>query len=146
MLHILNSITIFFFWLNKCQFRKRNPPSRVRVWRIWVWIWQWVQKCLSVPVPAIPLSAYPPGIPIPVSNTNRFTPSMTIIASKWSQSLENFVIGTRSTCHSSSNVTFISLSTLKIFAENCPELRFLQLNTTTIPPFDHYYHPTFQYI
>jgi hypothetical protein len=71
---------------------------------------------------------------------NRFTPSMTIIASKWSQSLEYLDIGSRSICHSSSNATFISLSTLKIFAENCPELRFLQLNTTRIPPFDRYYY------
>jgi hypothetical protein len=36
------------------------------------------------------------------------------------------------------NETFISMSTLKIIAENCPELRHLkiQLDTSTIPPFD----------
>jgi hypothetical protein len=34
--------------------------------------------------------------------------------------------------------TFISLSTLRIIAENCPKLRHLQiqLDTSTIPPFD----------
>jgi hypothetical protein len=115
-----------------------------------------------------------------------FTPSMTIIASKWSQSLEDLVIST-----SSSRMTYrtaailkcsmlladfhemqtfymgwkmenadddvrhlvmswpklrtlnllqapISLSTLRIIAENCPELHSLQipLDTSTIPPFD----------
>jgi len=37
------------------------------------------------------------------------------------------------------NQTFISLSTLRTIAENCPDLRLLQiqLDTSTIPPFDH---------
>ena len=125
-----------------------------------------------------------------------FTPSMTIIASKWSQSLNNLVIGSWSTnvrvrdhrrdahrfaiskslmllidlhemqsFHLQSwrmensdngvrqlvmswpkirilrlplNRTPISLSTLGIIAENCPELRHLQvqLDTSTIPLFD----------
>ena len=121
-----------------------------------------------------------------------FTPSMTIAASKWSQSLKNLVIGASSrgpdvahryacaiskclmlltdfhkmeTFHLKGwnmenmdndvrrlvmswpelrslrlplNQTFISLSTLRIIAENCPELRYLhiRLDTSTIPPFD----------
>jgi hypothetical protein len=115
-----------------------------------------------------------------------FTPSMTIVASKWSQSLEGLVIGSFSsrTTHRISTLkclmlltdfhemqtfdlmgwkmentdddvrhlvlswpklrtlnlhkTLISLSTLRIIAENCPELRSLEipLDTSTIPPFD----------
>jgi hypothetical protein len=117
-----------------------------------------------------------------------FTPSMTIIASKWSQSLKKLFIGSLSSgiAHHNAiskclmlladlhemqtfhlkgwrmenmdddvrclvmswpelrtlklplNQTFISLSTLRIIAENCPELRHLQirLDTSTIPPFD----------
>jgi hypothetical protein len=118
-----------------------------------------------------------------------FTPSMTIISSKWSQSLKNLFIGSgskkiannalaRSKClmlladlHEMQtfhlkgwrmenmdddvrclvkswpklrtlklplNQTFISLSTLRIIADNCPELRHLQirLDTSTVRPFD----------
>jgi hypothetical protein len=119
------------------------------------------------------------------------TPSMSIMASKWSQSLKELLIGTCvlvraprngiSKCLNllmvlhelqtfqllgwrmenkddvirrlvmswpklrtlavfppSHDQTFISLSTLKIIAESCPELRHLsiQLDTATIPPFD----------
>jgi hypothetical protein len=123
---------------------------------------------------------------------NPFTPSMTIIASKWSQSLKNLVIYSSPSdtvrvtaqrytvskymmlllmvLHEMQTFrlfwkmenmdddvrrlvmswpklrtlslpladTFISLSTLRIIAENCPELRYLEipLNTSTIPPFD----------
>ena len=112
-----------------------------------------------------------------------FTPSMTIITSKWSQSLEKFII--TSDRHSEAKIskslmllldfhemrTFdltgwkmenadddvrrlvmswpklrtldlcqipISLSTLRIIAENCPELRsvHIALNVSIIPPFD----------
>jgi hypothetical protein len=126
-----------------------------------------------------------------------FTPSMKIVASKWSQSLKTLVIGRWSSviahrntiskclmlltvlhemqtfdlmgwslpmgnmenmdndmsCHMRRlamswpklrtlklplNQTFISLWTLRIIAENCPELRHLQirLDTSTIPPFN----------
>ena len=115
-----------------------------------------------------------------------FTPSMMIIASKWSQSLKKLVINlgdTGSEAISKSlmlltdlheiqtfhlyhsrmgnmdddvrrlvmswpklrtlsllplNQTFISLSTLTVIAETCPELRYLRipLDTSTIPPFD----------
>ena len=115
------------------------------------------------------------------------TPSMTIIASKWSQSLKKLLIGSsfraprnaisewfmlltdlhemetfhllrwrmenmdddlRHLANSwpklrtlrvlPSDQTFISLSTLRIIAESCPELRHLTilLDTSTIPPFD----------
>ena len=117
-------------------------------------------------------------------NEDPFTPSMTIIASKWSQSLTDLVIGTRRISHRSPiskclmlltdfynmqtfcligwklenadddvrrlvtswpklttlnlNRTAISLPTLRIIAENCPDLRSLEipLNAATIPPFD----------
>jgi hypothetical protein len=118
-----------------------------------------------------------------------FTPSMTIIASKWSQTLKKLFIGSSPSgiapnapaiskcltlladlhelmifylegwrmenmdddvrCLVKSwpklrtlklplNQTFISLSTLRIIAENCPELRHLQirLDISTVPPFD----------
>ena len=117
-----------------------------------------------------------------------FTPSMTIVASKWSQSLKNLsididlgdieygyaiskglmlltdlhemqtfnLIGWRMenmdddvrrlvmswpklrTLNLRLNQTSISLSTLRIIAENCPKLRFLRipLDISTIPPFD----------
>ena len=117
-----------------------------------------------------------------------FTPSMTIIASKWPQSLKSLVIESSSarryaiskclmllldlhemqTFHLKDwrmenmdddvrrllmswprlrtlrlvpyNQAFLSLSTLGIIAENCPELRHLdtgiRLDTSTIPPFD----------
>jgi hypothetical protein len=119
-----------------------------------------------------------------------FTPSLTIVASKWSQSLKKLVIDTSLNgtarrhylipmClmlltdfhemqillitgmwmknHMDDDMrrlakswpklrrlrlpllqTSISLSTLTIIAENCPELRFLQiaLNASPIPPFD----------
>ena len=114
-----------------------------------------------------------------------FTPSMTIITAKWSQSLKNLLICSKinyapppravSKClkllrnlHKMQtfrldwrmknlnddirrlvmswpklrilnlNQTLISLSTLRIIAENCPELRHLhiRLSTSTIPPFD----------
>ena len=122
-----------------------------------------------------------------------FTPSMTIVASKWSKSLKKLVIGPWSSDVAHRNPTskclmlftalhemqtfklmgwttgnlenmdnkvgrlvmswpklrilqlplnqaFISLSTLGIIAENCPELRRLQiqirLDVSTIPPFD----------
>ena len=115
-----------------------------------------------------------------------FTPSMTTVASKWSQSLKNLFIGSRSsgTVHHHSiskcltlltdlhemqsfhlrgwrmenmdddvkrlvkswpkirvlnlKQTLISLSTLRIIAENCPELRYLsiQLDSSTFPLFD----------
>ena len=118
--------------------------------------------------------------------TENFTPSMTIIASKWSQSLKKLLIGSirapRNTVSEwlmlltdfhemetfhllrwmmknmdddvrhlvkawpklrtlkvpPSDQTFISLSTLRIIAESCPELRHLTilLDTSTIPPFD----------
>jgi hypothetical protein len=121
---------------------------------------------------------------------NYFTPSLTRIVSKWSQSLKNLVIDSSSndtlprnlngmskclmlltvlhemqtfrlinwrmehmdddvrrlvmswpklrTLRLPLNQTFISLSTLRIIAENCPELRQLhiRLDTSTIPPFD----------
>ena len=120
---------------------------------------------------------------------NRFTPSMTIITSKWPQSLKNFVIDSRSgdpalrdypisECLMSltvlyelrsfrliwmmkntddnvrrlvmswpklktlrlplQNTSSISLSTLRIIAESCPELHHLttRLDTSTFPPFD----------
>ena len=119
---------------------------------------------------------------------DRFTPSVMIVASKWSKSLKNLVIqacasgagryyaiskclmlltdlhemetfclnGWRmenmdddvrrlvmswpklKTLRLPLNQAFISLSTLKIIAENCPELRYLRipLDTSTIPPFD----------
>ena len=120
-------------------------------------------------------------------DTEDFTPSMTIIASKWSQSLKKLLIGSSfraprnaisewwmlltdlhemETFHLlrwrmenmdddvrylakawpklrtlkvlPSDQTFISLSTLRIIAESCPELRHLSvvLNSSTIPPFD----------
>ena len=120
-----------------------------------------------------------------------FTPSMKIVASKWSRSLKTLVIGPWSSDIAHHNIiskclillrvlhemqtfnlmgwrmenvenmdgdvrrlvmswpklrslrlplnqTHISLLTLRIIAENCPELRHLQirLNTSTIPPFD----------
>ena len=120
-----------------------------------------------------------------------FISSMTVVASKWSQSLKNLVIGSNSsgillrnsdviskclillmdlheiqTFHLIGwrmenmdddvrrlvkswpklmtlkmipfNETYISLSTLRIIAENCPELRHLeiQLDTSTIPSFE----------
>ena len=117
------------------------------------------------------------------------TPSMTIVASKWSQSLKKLIIAStqiqNSITHQNSklltllsglheiqsfsllgwrmenysdavkrlamswpklrylgkdpfNQNFISLSALRIIAENCPDLRRLhiQLDTSTIPPFD----------
>jgi hypothetical protein len=119
---------------------------------------------------------------------NHFTPAMTIIASKWPQSLENLYIDSTPTNAShryyaiskclmllkvlhemhtfhlswkmenvdddvrglvmswpkliflSLDRTFISLSTLRIIAEKCPELRYLhtgiQLESSTIPPFE----------
>ena len=110
-----------------------------------------------------------------------FTPFMTIVTSKWSETLKNFVI--YSDTHDSSisdcmilfqdlhnmetfrldwwlkileddvislakswpklrtlnlNQTLVSLSTLGLIAENCPELRHLhiRLDTSTIPPLD----------
>jgi hypothetical protein len=125
-----------------------------------------------------------PIINRPDLDEDPFTPSMTIIASKWSQSLKDLTIGTRrissrspiSKClmlltdfHEmekfrlfgwrmenkdddvirlaeswpklqtlSLNRTFVSLSTLRIIAENCPELGYLgiPLNVSIIPPFD----------
>ena len=115
-----------------------------------------------------------------------FTPFMTIVASKWSQSLTTLVIGLNFVdCYAISNclmlLTYlhemqesspfgwnmgnmdddvrrlvmswpklrtlsliplnqasISLSTLRIIAENCPELRYLRisLDISNIPPFD----------
>ena len=112
-----------------------------------------------------------------------FTPSMTIVASKWSQSLKSLVIESSSVYrYEISNYLMlltnlhemqafnlygwrmenmdgevrrlvmswpklrtltlvqasISLSTLKIIAENCPELRYLRisLDISNIPPFD----------
>ena len=114
-----------------------------------------------------------------------FTTSMTIVDSKWSQSLKNLVIDSSfsgyygiskcimlfmvlhemQTCHLTEwyignlqvdndvrrlvmswpklrvlnlEQTLISLSTLMIIAENCPELRQLHihLDTSTFPPFD----------
>ena len=125
---------------------------------------------------------------------NHFTPSMTIIASKWSQSLKNLVIDSSSSStaqryatisqylmlltdlhemqsfhttwrmknmdddvrrlvmswpklrslklHLDSTVAFISFATLRIIAENCPDLRYLQIplnhdtSTSVIPSFD----------
>ena len=120
------------------------------------------------------------------------TPSMTIVVSKWSQSLKKLNIGTstlylrrngfpnrnpklltllsglheiqifnlwgwrlenyndamkrlsmswpklRHLGNDASNQNFISLSVLRVIAENCPDLRRLhiQLDTSTIPPFD----------
>jgi hypothetical protein len=117
---------------------------------------------------------------------DHFTSFITVVASKWSQSLKNLVTTIRSSrkMHRTAvskclmlftdfhemqkfdlmgwkmeitdddvrrlvmswpklrtlnlHHTFISLSTLRIIAENCPELRHLliQLDTSTIPPFD----------
>ena len=109
-----------------------------------------------------------------------FTPSMTIVASKWSQSLKNFAISSIDKKHYTFsklviflkdfhniqtfridwrmkswddlqclltswpklgtlnlNQTFITLPTLRLIAEKCPELRHLhiRLSTFTIPPF-----------
>jgi hypothetical protein len=115
-------------------------------------------------------------------DNDRFISFITVVASKWSQSLKNLDITTipfpsRETAVSKclmlltdlhemqtfdlmgmtitdddvrrlvmswsklrtlSLDTFISLSTLRIIAENCPELRHLliELDTSTIPPFD----------
>ena len=113
-----------------------------------------------------------------------FTPSMMIVASKWSQSLKKLVIDSggneaiskslmlltdlhemqtfhlyhwrmgnmdddvrrlvvswpklRTLSLLPLNQTFISLSTLRVISETCPELRYLRipLDTSTIPPFD----------
>ena len=119
---------------------------------------------------------------------NLFTPSMTIVASKWSQSLKNLLIHSSSsgTAHRYAipkclmlltdfhemqtfqlkggkmenmdddvrslvmswpkliflrlplSQTFVSLSTLRIIAKNCPALRFLsiRLDASITPPFD----------
>jgi hypothetical protein len=124
---------------------------------------------------------------VPDQDNHYFTPFMTIIASKWPQSLENLLIDSNpsdaahrqeiSKCLTLLKVlhemrtfqlnwkmknadddvrrlvmswpklillnldhTFISLSTLRIIAEKCPELRYLhagiQLEFSTIPPFE----------
>ena len=118
---------------------------------------------------------------------NLFAPSVTIVTSKWSQSLKNLVIDSSGAMHlyavpkclalltdfqemetfrlsgwkmenmdddlrrlvmswpklrtlevTPFDQTFISLSTLRIIAESCPELRHLniQLDTSNIPPFN----------
>ena len=81
------------------------------------------------------------------------TPFMTIVSSKWSQSLKNLAISLISiadlngitlrdpTLSRPPSQVYISIPTLRIIAENYPELRCLviQLDVSTIPPFDDIY-------
>ena len=51
---------------------KLSPQWWVWVWQIRVWVRSWEQILISISISGVPISIYPPGIPIPMTNTKYF--------------------------------------------------------------------------